>query len=210
VALPVIGQDFFVPPLINLFKYSLNQDTASLPNMRIWGWANDKIAYTIETERHYEKSIQFYVQNLATNEFIFSYVTDEYSNFNDYYNDYYSDPESMENIRKKIDMFKTFGIVYFNNPLHPFPINYNNEQYRCTINIEYNVNKRIEKYFVKSYSITVEMPDSKSIIKTFSGLNYLWVELCGYFINPVDNKLIVVICEKRYENIAYYKFILIN
>jgi hypothetical protein len=69
--LPVMGQDFFVPPLINLSRFSFGQDENNLPNMRIWGWARDKIAYTIETETLYEKAIQFYVKDLVTDEFVF-------------------------------------------------------------------------------------------------------------------------------------------
>jgi hypothetical protein len=200
-----MGQELFVPPLINLFRFSFNQDTKNLPNMRIWGWAKDKIAYTIETENRGERAIQFYVQNLVTYEFIFSFVTEQFK-----VNDYYSDSESLEGIERIVDGFNRFEIEYFNNNILPLPIRIDNVQYKCTINFEYNTNIRLEKNFIKSYSITVEMPDGNSFVKTFSDINYYWVELCGYFINPVDNKIVIVTCEKWNEYNTYYKFIGVN
>jgi hypothetical protein len=203
--LPVMGQELFVPPLINLFRFSFNQDTKNLPNMRIWGWAKDKIAYTIETENMGGRAIQFYVRDLVTYEFVFSYVTDQPR-----VDDYYSDAESLEDITRIVDGFNRFEIEYFNNNILPLPIKIDNVQYKCTINIEYNTNIRMEKNFVKSYSIIIEMPDGSSFVKTFSDINYCWVELCGYFINPIDNKIVIVTCEKWDEYNAFYKFIGVN
>jgi hypothetical protein len=214
VVFPVMGQDFFVPPLINLSRFSFSQDERNpttmriwgLPNMRIWGWAKDKIAYSVETEDFYDKAVQFYVKDLVTDEFVFSYVTEQFR----VVNDYYSDIESLEDIKRIVDGFDKLGIQYFNNDILPFPIKYNNEQYKCTITFEYNTNIRLEKNFVKSYSISVEMPGDKLFSKTFTDLNYYFVELCGYFINPSDNKIVIVICEKWNKYNTYYKFIGVN
>jgi hypothetical protein len=204
--LPVMSQDFFVPPLINLSRFSFGHDKENLPNMRIWGWARDKIAYTIETETLYEKTIQFYVEDLVTDEFVFSYVTDQPPRINDYY----SDTESLEGIKRIVNGFDEFEIKYVNNDILPFPIKNDNKEYKCAITFEYNTNIRMEKNFVKSYLISVEMPDGKLFLKTFPDLNYYWVELCGYFINPFDNKIVIVVCEKRNEYNTYYKFIGVN
>jgi hypothetical protein len=205
VSLPVMGQEFFVPPLINLSSYAFENDRKNLPDMRIWGWAKDKIAYTIETESSFGNCIQFYVKDLVTDEFIFSYVTEQFK-----VDDYYSDSESLEDIKRITDGFNQFEIQHIDTRLLPFPIENNNSQYKCTIAVEYSVNKRLEKHFVKSYSITIEDPRGELIVKTYSDLNYYWVELCGYFINPIDNKIVVVTCEKRNEYNTYYRFIGIN
>ena len=116
----------------------------------------------------------------------------------------------MEDIKEITDGFNEFGIKYVNTRFLPFPVENNNLRYICTIAVEYGVNKRIEKHFVKSYSITIKKPDGELIVKTYSDLNYYWVELCGYFINPFDNKIVVVTCEKWNEHDTYYRFIGIN
>jgi hypothetical protein len=68
-------------------------------------------------------------------------------------NDYYNDTESLNDIKRIISGFDRFEIKYVNNDILPFPIRNNNEQYKCTITFEYNTNIKLEKNFVKSYSI---------------------------------------------------------
>ena len=196
----VSSQGFNLPPVINLVQYS---DFASgyhpVRYVRVWGWSkNGKIAYSIEGGLNSEASYQinFAVLDLVTNNesFNLTILIDIYPGSADDWAEVFFEEHRADIVNALI----THEIIEQQTDFLPFPMLRNNNLYYAQItDTEHGED---EKWLlgdtILRYSLSVAANDRKKIIGTFKP--FLWladVDVCGYFLSPFENIILIVIAE---------------
>jgi hypothetical protein len=198
------AQNLVFPPKINLFKYSVSISQYSLyglPNIRIWGWSkNGKVAYSIERwiEGRGGQKIDFIIFDLINDTIVFELKMDSYEQ------DDFTD-ESLYNLFKNniLNTMEMHNIIEQRTEYLQFPIRRNNMMYNSyIIDVEYK--NGFEGFFdnivVSKYTIQVEANNGKKIIGIFCPVNILtrWLYVCGYFLSPFENRILLVIAEEHW------------
>jgi len=193
-------QEFDFPPKINLIQHS-NFASSYHPvrYARIWGWSADgKAAYSIEGGLNSEASYQidFKILDLDTNNELFNLTI-----FSDIYPDSDNDwAEAYFKIHREdiVNALITHRINKQQTDFLPFPITKNNNRYYAQIiDIEYGED---EKWLlgdtILKYTLSITDNDKRKIIGTYKP--FLWLfdaDVCGYFLSPLENKILIVIAE---------------
>lgn len=84
-----------------------------------------------------------------------------------------------------------------------FPIGKNNTVYNSNIvDVEYKdgLDGFFDNNVVAKYVVEITANNRKKIIGNFNPLNFLtrYVYICGYFLNPFENRALVVIAEEHW------------
>lgn len=198
-----LAQELVFPPKINLFQYSTSVSKLPLygfPNIRVWGWSNNgKIAYSIEEEIEGRggQKIDFIIFDLISDNIIFKLEMDSYD-----YNDVTD--ESLYNLFNVtiLNTLKAHNIIRQKTYFLRFPFRKNNKEYNSQIN---NIKHKRDEFglfdnVVSKYSVLVTADDKKKIIGNFNPVSPVtgFVYLCGYFLSPFENRVLVVIAEEHW------------
>jgi len=185
-------------PGINLIQYSkFASDFHPGRYARIWGWSTDeKAAYSIEGRINSEASYQidFFIFDLVANNVLVSLTI---------YPDYaegWADDETFFEVQGAdiLNALRTYEIIEQQTDFLPFPMTRNNILYNAQItDIEYGEDEQwLLGDTILSYVLSVTANDSKKIIGTFTPFLWLYdVDICGYFLSPFDNRILIVVAE---------------
>ena len=189
---------FELPPKINLIQHS-NFALSFHPvrYARIWGWSADgRVAYSIEGGINSEASYQidFVILDLITNNVLYNLIIHSGSA-----NDWVEGEALFEVHGTSIEnALRTHGIIEQMTDFLPFPMVRNDIMYYAQIiDIEHGED---EQWFlgdtILKYTLSIAANNGRKIIETFTPLLWLFdVDVCGYFLSPFENRILVVIAE---------------
>jgi len=188
-------------PGINLIQHSnFSSDFHSVRYARIWGWSTDgKVAYSFEGRLNSEASYQidFFILDLVTDNILFSLII--FSEFCESADDWIEgDALFKAHEAAIVDALRTHKIIEQQTDFLPFPITRNNIMYYAQItDFEYGENEEwsFEDTIIR-HTLSVTANDRRKAIGTYKP--FLWladVDVCGYFLSPFENKILIVIAE---------------
>ena len=193
------AQELKFPQKINLFQYSQSASGGGLygfPDTRIWGWSNNgKVAYSIERgiEGRGGQQIDFVIFDLIKDSVVIELKMDSEDH------DGVSD-EALYNLYKNniLNALRANNIIDEKVDFLRFPIARNNMIYNGhIIDIEYKKGV-FNNNVVSRYKVSVTANNNRKIINSFNPIisetGYIYV--CGYFLNPFENRALIIIAEK--------------
>jgi len=195
------AQNLNFPPQINLLQYlDQNINSASVEQNvrkeRIWGWSNNgKAAFSIKgcinSETSY--SIEFYIIDLITDNILYNIVIYSTSNNN------FAVGEDLFNVNKEVflEAFRKYNIIQQRIDILPLPLRRNNIVYNAQIiNI---INGESERWNIPSileYTVLVTANNKSKILRKIIPYYYpVQLYICGYFLSPFENRIIIVMAE---------------
>ncbi|MCL2806186.1 MAG: hypothetical protein FWD26_09620 [Treponema sp.] len=192
------GQKAGLPPAINLIQHSnFAADYHPDRYARIWGWSTDgKAAYSLEGRINSEASYQkdFFILDLSSNNVLFSLTI-----FPDSAENWIEDESFFEIQGKDImNALETHEIIEQKTDFLPFPMTKNNNIYNAgIINIEYGEDEQwLLGDTILRYTLSFTANDKIILNETLKPFLWLYdVYVCGYFLSPSENKILIVIAE---------------
>jgi len=198
------SQELVFPQKVNPFRYSSSVSQHTLygfPDFRLWGWSNNgKVAYSIEKwiEGRGGQIIHFIIFDSVNGNMVFDLKMDSYEQ-NDVTN------ESLYNIFKDtiFSAMKINNIIEQEISFNKFPISRNSIIYYSNIidvKYKYGLMGFFDNIVVSKYSVQITTNNKRKIITTFIPINLLtrWVYVCGYFLSPFENRVLVITAEEHW------------
>ena len=196
----VRDQGLVFPPRVNLLHYLEVDSVAVQFNSRfarIWGWSTDgKIAFSIEGAINSEASyqIEFVVLDLIENKVLFSLI--EYSRSA---TDWLEGEELFKLYAGSInDALQTHNIIGQRAYFSPLPTIGDNMPGDVEI---IDIERGEDEYWqlgetILRYSVLATTNKGSQILGTFTPFLWLFeVHVCGYFLSPFENRVLVIIAE---------------
>jgi len=187
-----------LPPQINLIQHS-NFASSFHPvrYARIWGWStNGRVAYSIEgginSEAGYQ--IDFVIFDLVANNTLFNLTV-----FSGPANDWLEGEVLFYAYKTPIlNALRTYEIIEQRTDFFPFPLIKNNIAYYANIvDVEYGEDEQwLLGDTILRYTLLITADAGKQTIDTFTPFLWLFdVDVCGYFLSPFENIILVIIAE---------------
>jgi hypothetical protein len=183
------------------------------PEIRIWGWAqNGRVAYSSEWSIGATGGIavEFVVFDFINDRRVFTLGMDDYEI------DWTGVAGDLaEALYAKYDgqirgAMERFAIVEQQVPFLPFPLKKNNAVYTASVNIMSARRADPANFVFNSivrYNILVAKNEKSRIITTKNNADAEAVAVCGYFLSPFEDRILVVIANAhgsfRDSNISY-------
>jgi hypothetical protein len=185
------------PAAVDLLKYQEDKQLHSLSSVRMWGWSkNGKVAYTVEKEQEgrggYITAATIFdsVDNVVSWEREIDSIDitgdkeTEAADYDRFYQDF-----------KKICIEN--GIKFVQVEFKKLPIRHNNRTFNAAIEIieeEENELRLLDK--IDRYTVSVETQGEWKAIKEKNDVWAFHVLLCGYFISPYEDRVLIVTGER--------------
>jgi hypothetical protein len=190
-------QGAFRPATVDLLQYQEDKQLHSLSSVCMWGWSrNGKVAYTVEKEQdgrdgYITAAIIFdFVDNVVLWEQEIDSI-DITGNKETEAVDY---DRFYENFKK---ICLENGIEFVQVEFKKLPIRHNNRTFNVAIEIieeEENELRLLDR--IDSYIVSVETQGKKKTVKEKNDVWAFHVLLCGYFISPYEDRVLIVTGER--------------
>ncbi len=173
-----MAQDFTLPPAIPM------QHDHFRTAIRLWGWSrNGKVAYSIEGEMdgtgdYYN---EFFIMDMITDEIIFQ--------FDDAISYVFGPPKLKEAIANTM---RVHGIESVQSDFLSFPFRKDNFEYDCFVKTEYLPGSEELYDSPEKYDVVVSRNGKNKIIRTNSNPTAFLFGVCGYFMSPFENRVLIV------------------
>jgi len=164
-------------------SYGANGSTG----VNVWGWSstgNAAFSYSgIDDGFSGKPYFEFFIINLVNDRVVFEFSADKKLN---------------PTLRKKVDeALKKYEIVERKADFLPFPLKGDGVEYKCLIK---NVKQECSDDFceISGYDVVIDKNGKEKKIRTMSDRMANEVFICGYFMSPFEQRILVVTAENRH------------
>ena len=187
------GQELVLPPRISVLQQYTSFGPVSI-NVRVWGWSSNG---TVAISTEYSvveggQSINFLILDLNSNDALFQLWLNSFLA---------GDIEIMDealynaNSTAIVDALQTHSIIKQETAFLQFPMTRNETVYDASIiDIEFEEDS-LGDYSIATYAIVVTANDRRTVIDNIRPFRADSVFIRGYFLSPVENRIVIVITE---------------